>query len=99
MGYRREAVIEVPSGAWDPSGSEEDPTSRLLCCLIVNNTAHHLEAYAVTNEPLGLQRAVDPLFESNVDAMYRLASEPDQAFQTTEIAGRTYVIALTPHCV
>jgi hypothetical protein len=91
-----DTTIRIPPDAWTATGSDEDATSRLLCCLVINGTAHHLEAYAVTTEPDGLQKAADPLFETNVDGMYRVA-EPDQPFQTITISGRTYVLALTPH--
>jgi hypothetical protein len=95
--FERAVVVDVPESAWEPTGSEEDPTSRLLAALVVCGYYHHLEAYAVKEDPEGYQQIADPLFSENFEGMCSLGG-PDGPFQTITIKGREYVLAMTPYC-
>ena len=81
---------------WEKTGSDEDPSSRLLGGLSINGINHHLEAIAV-EETNHLQHVADPTFEEEYDGMCAV-SGPDGKFQTVIINDRKYVLVMTPYC-
>lgn len=96
MAYENAKTLEIDDDWWEETGSDDDPSSRLLGSLCINGVYHHLEAYAVT-EKKGMQEAADLTFEEHVEGMF-LVGQPDKAFQTVEIRGRQYVLTMTPFC-
>jgi hypothetical protein len=93
----KDISITIPEKQWQPSGPDEDPMSRMLCCIVINGTPHHLEAYAVTDDSEEGQIAAHESFEDNVNGAY-MVGEPDKAFDTVTIYGRDYILVMTPYC-
>jgi len=91
--------IHIPEEAWEPTGKsggeDEDPRARLLATLIINGVSHHLEAFAVTVVN-GIQEP-HPRFEHEYEGMCQM-SQPDGQYNTVTIAGREYVIGMSPFC-
>lgn len=83
-------ALEQP---WSEAGPDEDPTSRLISSIVVLGTFMHLEAIAVGIDANDIQRA-----DHSDESLASLASfaEPDGPFETTEIHGRSYVLAAYP---
>lgn len=93
--------LHIPEEAWEPCGPEEDtgepgdPAAELTCTVTVNGVSFHADAYAVVSAELGLE-AAHPDFEEDLDRVYA-AAHVEGRFDTVEIAGREYVVILTPH--
>jgi hypothetical protein len=92
--------ITVPDDAWEDSGPEEDPKSRLLAELEINGTWFHLEAFAVeyreqTETTFGEQHFADLAFEDEEHAVLDVFVEGAAA--TVTIKGREYALVVTPH--
>lgn len=83
---------------------EGDPLTRLLGQLTIAGVGFHVEAIEVHTIdnlapgyiPSGEQCARDESLQDNLDGLFAHA-EPDGPFDTVEIDGRDYVIAITPH--
>lgn len=87
--------LHIEDGDWAPAG-EKDLMTRLLTTVYINGVPHHLEAIAVEVEDDN-QKAADPAFESKFEGLCAM-DEADGHYQTTEILGRKYVLAMTPFC-
>ena len=94
--FRNIVELDVPEEAWEATGPEDDPKSRLLTTLQINGWANHLEAIAVKTKR-GIQVAAHSSFQSNLDGMYQ-AAETEGAFQSVKIGRRWYVLLMTPFC-
>jgi len=94
---RNSVDLKIKDEDWAPTGDESDPTSRLLISVYVNGVPHHLEAYAVKDDEEGYQTAVDSAYDSNLHGMFQV-SEAEGRWETLEISGREYVLAMTPFC-
>lgn len=97
---------------FEPTGTEEDPTGRLLATVEIVGVPHHLEAIAVQYEVDGEvvdlntyegfepweQKATDPEWQSMLEEYSRAASA-DGSWMSVKIAGREYALCLTPYCL
>ena len=90
-------IVNIPSDAWEPTGPDSDPQSRLLACLDVGGYPMHLEAYEVMIDKHKTQVAANSLFDTNVENAYGVG-EPDKPFETIDINGKTYILVATPYC-
>lgn len=83
---------------WEPTGSDDNPRSRLLATLYIEGWAFHVEAYEVKEkEGSYFHVTSDTMFEDDLDHYYA-AANADGPFQTIRIEGREYVIVMTPFC-
>ena len=104
--------LDINADDWEPSGDDEDPTSRLHFkpMLHIAGTPMHFEAHAVHMEPEGVSdggfishtmEPDHPWGAEVLDAIYGIGGG-DKPLQTTSITvnGRTrdYVLILYPHC-
>lgn len=104
--------LDIAADDWEPSGDDEDPTSRLHLrpMLHLAGVPMHFEAHAVTDPPpctpsgscSHIQEADHPWGEEVLDAIYGIGGG-DKPLTTVEITidGRTreYVLIAYPHCV
>lgn len=97
-GVHNPIPLEIPPGAWEPTGPDENPGARLLCTLSINGYAFHCEAYEVqgcgAGDQEGEQDIADPYFESEWHGICRL--NENSPYTTMEIGGRHYVVVMTP---
>ena len=85
-------------GSWEENPNEpgqllfntENGTPIIVC-----STAMHLCAIEVHKDENGIQEAVNPAWESDLNGLF-LASL-DGYFQESEINGKTYVVYMLPH--
>lgn len=79
---------------WEANGSDDSPYSRLLARndVTIGGVSFHMEAIEVT--PGSDQMAADASFDENYRNLVELSGEEE--FQTINIEGRPYVIAITP---
>lgn len=94
-------TLFIPDDAWEPTGPDEDPATRLSTRITIASPCGaltmHLEAHAVTREGEHDEQ-VGTGYRDTVDALFSMA-EPDGAFQTTEFSpgGPRYVLVAFPH--
>lgn len=95
--FERAETVSMPADAWEPTGPDSDPESRLLACLVIGGCRMHLEAYEVRIDKHNTQVAANSLFDNNVSSAY-CVGEPDKPFETIDINGKTYILVATPYC-
>ena len=88
--------INLDSFTWEPTGSDENPSSRLLGTLYISGYPLHVEAYEVRQDEQVGQTTVDKMFEDDLNHYYAAASCMDGCFDTIMIGGREYIIVATP---
>ncbi len=88
-----QASIIIPHKAWDLTGDEDDPSSRLYASIEINGLAMHVEAHAVKNDKDGNQVAANPYFQREVE---NYQNAQDTGFTTIRMRGRNYIIVCTP---
>jgi hypothetical protein len=90
-------AIDIPEGAWEETGSDEMPWSRLLAQITINGCPMHLEAYALKDDDdAGVQLVADEWFDEEFEH-YNAAQRISSGFAQTTIRGREYVLFATPH--
>lgn len=92
-------VLNIPEEAWQPVGdpdTEGGEWSRLLACLTINGTHHHLEAIELMFDENGFQQTVSSDMASTFED-YCCASHPDGGYNTTTINGRNYGLFMVPY--
>ena len=82
----------LPNGDF---ADDQPAETRLWCSVNLGGMALHMEAIQVA-EIDGMQRAVNPDLEDDLDALSRIANTGP--FRTTTIRGKEYVLVLTPYC-
>ena len=94
----REIQITIPDDAWEPNDALEDPRSRLLCQIVINDCPMHLEAWQVSYDEASLGRL--QFLVDGGDELDAIAGAvgADGAFQTVEIGDREYVLVASPYC-
>ncbi|MGH9094159.1 MAG: hypothetical protein ACRDXE_03265 [Acidimicrobiales bacterium] len=90
-------TLTIPDEAWHPAGTDENDAEggdqerdRLVAAAIINGTWMHFDAIEVTDDGM---RAVG--WDETLDRLFDLVS-PGGPFDTTTIAGRTYVVFAHP---
>lgn len=95
MAFRNDPpTIPLELLRWDDTGEEHDPKARLLAHIQIGTLDMHLEAWAVSKDEEGIQRAAESTMRS--DDFDSLCNMMDCSFQTIEIDGREYVLVATP---
>ena len=89
--------ITIPESDWRPACPDggEDESLALLATLTINGTDFHVGAYAVQLDESGTQVALR--YDDTVAAVFA-AVGGDGAWEATTIAGREYVLIITPYC-
>lgn len=92
-------TMTIPLAAWEPTGSDDKPRSRLLAHVLINGQSFHCEAYQVTSRRrnyrgLDNQVPVDSTFDECFAGLFTI---DEGAKQTQRIKGRDYVIVIYPH--
>jgi hypothetical protein len=88
-------TIPLAHLTFEPSGPEANPRARLLATIKIGPTHMHLEAYEITEDDQGVQRAV--VYDEDVEKVYA-GVNAEGGWQTTEIDGKEYVVIATPFC-
>ena len=96
-------ALSIPHEAWraagDPAEPEEERTaderSLLTAVVTINGTFHHLVAYEVTVGDDGMVTPSDGDKSEEIDGYYAAAGALG-SFETTTIAGREYIVVMTP---
>ena len=96
MAFKHAAHIQIDPSDWEHTGGDEDPSSRMLTSIQINDMSLHLEAIAVQEVNGGIQVAVNPDFDESLNAYYLAPGCDNGRFITTEIDGRTYALFALP---
>lgn len=97
-GVHNPITATIPPEAWEQTGPEENPATRLLCTLRINDYPFHVEAYEVTGCGAGDQEGEQDIADSYFGDEWRgiCLLNQDSAYQTMDIGGRFYVVVMTP---
>lgn len=87
--------LSLDSFTWEPTGSDENPQSRLLSTLYISGYPLHVEAYEVRRDEQVGQTTADKMFEDDLNHYYA-ATCLEGRFDTIMINGREYIIVATP---
>lgn len=92
--------VEIRPTDWEATGSESDPTSRLLSTITINGFLFHVEAYAV--KYVGddrVQEIDDTTWAESFEVIYKLLGDACAQSQEIEIDGvkRDYVLVAFPY--
>ena len=93
--------LDIPAAAWedtsDTSVGREKDGSRLGCTVQIGGVLFHAEAFEAKDNS-GFQTLTNEDLSDTLDALFTIAGDSTDGFQTTEINGRNYIIVLTPFC-
>lgn len=96
MAFRQDPpTIPLELLQWDETGGEGDPQARLLAHIQIGDLSMHLEAWAVTKDAEGHQRATPATLRG--DDFDLLCDMMDCQFTTIAIDGRDYILIATPY--
>jgi hypothetical protein len=89
-------TLVIPDDHWEAVGEGDDIRARLLAQVVVCGTMMHDESFQADPESDPQCPVADAISE---EAWDRLANglDSDGRFMTTSIAGREYIVVISPH--